>query len=188
MNNEMEKIEIIQELAKDTTKNAEKILLDLINDASELVRANVCDSLYNNTATRVVKALIKKLNNDTDLVKYYCVLSLGDIAKSSSENKNEILNNLFILKDINKNTKVNIAISKVLYELGNKEQLDVLLEYLKDSDYQNRCVTLNCISEIINRDNSSKIISFLNKTLKIEKTTAVKESIKNIIKSINKEL
>lgn len=188
MNNEMEKIEIIQELAKDTTNNAEKILLDLINDASELVRANACDSLYNNTSTRVVKALIKKLNNDTDLVKYYCVLSLGDIAKNSFENRNVIVNNLYALKELNKNTKVNIAILKVLYELGNEEQLDVLLEYLKNSDYQNRCVTLNCISEIINRDNSSKIISFLNKTLKIEKTTAVKESIKYIIKNINKEL
>ncbi len=188
MNSEEEKIEIAQELAKDTTANGEEILLNLINDNSELVRANACDSLYNNISTTVVKALIEKLNNDTDFVKYYCVLSLGDIAKISLENKNDILNNLYELKYRNKDTKVNIAISKVLYELGNKKQLDILLEYLKDSDYQNRCVTLNCISEIINKDNSSKVISFLNETLMIEKTIAVKESIKNIIKNINKEL
>ena len=69
------KILISQILAKDNTTRSENILLGLINDKSELVRANACDSLYNNISNNVVEELLVKANNDTSLVKYYAILS-----------------------------------------------------------------------------------------------------------------
>ena len=150
---EEKKILISQILAKDNTTRSENILLGLINDKSELVRANACDSLYNNISNNVVEELLVKANNDTSLVKYYAILSFGDIVEINTENKQKVIGNLRNLRKNNKDISVNISISKVLYQLGNKAELNILLNYLDDSNYQNRCATLNCISEIISSNN-----------------------------------
>lgn len=84
---EEQKILISQILAKDKTSKSEDILLNLTNDKSELVRANACDFLYNNISNNVVEELLIKANNDTNLVKYYAILSLGDIVEINTENK-----------------------------------------------------------------------------------------------------
>ena len=91
---EEKKILISQILAKDNTTRSENILLGLINDKSELVRANACDSLYNNISNNVVEELLVKANNDTSLVKYYAILSLGDIVEINTENKQKVIENL----------------------------------------------------------------------------------------------
>ena len=182
---EEKKILISQILAKDNTTRSENILLGLINDKSELVRANACDSLYNNISNNVVEELLVKANNDTSLVKYYAILSLGDIVEINTENKQKVIGNLRNLRKNNKDISVNISISKVLYQLGNKAELNILLNYLDDSNYQNRCATLNCISEIISSNNFKKIIPILKEKIKAEDSLAVKESLENIIKIYN---
>lgn len=182
---EEKKILISQILAKDNTTRSENILLGLINDKSELVRANACDSLYNNISNNVVEELLVKANNDTSLVKYYAILSLGDIVEINTENKQKVIENLRNLRKNNKDISVNISISKVLYQLGDKAELNILLNYLDDSNYQNRCATLNCISEIISANNFKKIIPILKEKIKSEDSLAVKESLENIIKIYN---
>lgn len=182
---EEKKILISQILAKDNTTRSENILLGLINDKSELVRTNACDSLYNNISNNVVEELLVKANNDTSLVKYYAILSLGDIVEINTENKQKVIGNLRNLRKNNKDISVNISISKVLYQLGNKAELNILLNYLDDSNYQNRCATLNCISEIISSNNFKKIIPILKEKIKAEDSLAVKESLENIIKIYN---
>ena len=182
---EEKKILISQILAKDNTTRSENILLGLINDKSELVRANACDSLYNSISNNVVEELLVKANNDTSLVKYYAILSLGDIVEINTENKQKVIENLRNLRKNNKDISVNISISKVLYQLGDKAELNILLSYLDDSNYQNRCATLNCISEIISANNLKKIIPILKEKIKTEDSLAVKESLENIIKIYN---
>lgn len=182
---EEKKILISQILAKDNTTRSENILLGLINDKSELVRANACDSLYNSISNNVVEELLVKANNDTSLVKYYAILSLGDIVEINTENKQKVIENLRNLRKNNKDISVNISISKVLYQLGDKAELNILLSYLDDSNYQNRCATLNCISEIISANNFKKIIPILKEKIKAEDSLAVKESLENIIKIYN---
>lgn len=182
---EEKKILISQILAKDNTTRSENILLGLINDKSELVRANACDSLYNNISNNVVEELLVKANNDTSLVKYYAILSLGDIVEINTENKQKVIENLRNLRKNNKDISVNISISKVLYQLGDKAELNILLSYLDDSNYQNRCATLNCISEIISANNFKKIIPILKEKIKTEDSLAVKKSLENIIKIYN---
>ena len=183
--NEEQKIFISQILAKDNTTRSENILLGLINDKSELVRANACDSLYNNISNNVVEELLIKANNDTNLVKYYAILSLGDIVEINTENKQKVIENLRNLRKNNQDISVNICISKVLYQLGDKAELNILLKYLDDSNYQNRCATLNCISEIINTNNLKKIIPILKEKMKSENSLAVKERLENIIRIYN---
>ena len=63
---EGQKTFISQILAKDNTTRSENILLGLINDKSELVRENACESLYNNISNNVVEELLIKANNDTN--------------------------------------------------------------------------------------------------------------------------
>ncbi len=180
---EEQKILISQILAKDNTSKSENILLDLINDESELVRSNACDSLYNNISNNVVEELLIKANNDTNLVKYYAILSLGDIVVCNMDNRQKVIEKLEKLRKNNKDISVNISISKVLYQLGNKEELNILLKYLDDSNYQNRCETLNCIAEIINTNNFKVIIPILKEKIKTEDSFAVKKSLENIIKN-----
>lgn len=180
---EEQKILISQILAKDNTSKSENILLDLINDESELVRSNACDSLYNNISNNVVEELLIKANNDTNLVKYYAILSLGDIVVCNMDNRQKVIEKLEKLRKNNKDISVNISISKVLYQLGNKEELKILLKYLDDSNYQNRCETLNCIAEIINTNNFKVIIPILKEKIKTEDSFAVKKSLENIIKN-----
>lgn len=182
---EEQKIFISQILVKDTTLKSEKILLNLINDKSELVRANACDSLYNNISTNVIKELMSKLDNDTNMVKYYAIQSLGDIVKIDTGNRQKVIEKLKKLRENNKDVSVNISISKVLYQLGDKKELNILLKYLDDSNYQNRCATLNCISEIIGTNNLKKIIPILKEKIKTEDSLAVKKNIENIIKNYN---
>lgn len=182
---EEQKILISQILAKDNTSKSENILLDLINDESELVRANACDSLYNNISNNVVEKLLIKSNNDTNLVKYYAILSLGDIVVSDMANKQKVIEKLEKLRKDNKDISVNISISKVLYQLGKTEELNILLKYLDDRNYQNRCETLNCITEIINTNNLKIIIPILKEKMKTENSFAVKKSLENIIKNYN---
>ena len=182
---EEQKILISQILAKDNTSKSEDILLNLANDKSELVRANACDSLYNNISNNVVEKLLIKANNDTNLVKSYAIFSLGDIVEINTENKQKVIENLRNLRRNNKEVSVNISISKVLYQLGDKAELNILLKYLEDSNYQNRCATLNCISEIISDNNFRKIIPTLKEKIKLEDSLAVRESLANIIKIYN---
>ena len=105
------------------------------------------------------------------------------IFRGQSNAKYELLPS--VLRKNNKDISVNISISKVLYQLGNKAELNILLNYLDDSNYQNRCATLNCISEIISSNNFKKIIPILKEKIKAEDSLAVKESLENIIKIYN---
>lgn len=110
---------------------------------------------------------------------------LWEIQQKSIQKIKKVIENLRNLRRNNKDVSVNISISKVLYQLGDKAELNILLKYLDDSNYQNRCATLNCISEIIRDNNFRKIIPTLKDKIKSEDSLPVKESLKNIIKIYN---
>ena len=84
------------ELANYKSAESEQLLLQLISDQSDIVRANACDSIYWSESVDVLDTLFEKAKNDVYLVRGYAVLSIADISiNSKSDFSTEKLSMLY---------------------------------------------------------------------------------------------
>ncbi|HEX2953144.1 MAG TPA: HEAT repeat domain-containing protein [Bacillota bacterium] len=163
--------------------HAEQILNSLVIDENETVRVCACESLRYGRTKETIRLLKERLIIDkSSLVRGYAALSLADIVREDPSLPDfELVP--FLKERINKekNAGVKISIYKSLYNLGEREYLDLLLHEINNREYRNRCAVVNLVSDSISEENKKKVLPFLKQRLKIEKTVAVKSIIEEVL-------
>ncbi|HEX9060575.1 MAG TPA: HEAT repeat domain-containing protein, partial [Clostridia bacterium] len=114
-------------------KDAEGILVRLLQDKDGLVRAIACDSLRYSNSIEILNLLINIIKKDrVDLVRGYAANSIANIIKNVNKEENEYVTFFEELLKKEKVKWVRINIYKSLYLLGMKSYLSKLLDVLND--------------------------------------------------------
>jgi HEAT repeat protein len=197
-----ETLEILDLLSKDTDSSirtlvaqvlvltdepeGENILLRLLNDEDELVRVNACDSLCISSSIATINRLKDKLLSDqSNLVRSYAVLSIADIISDNNlpvKDEYVLLFQMILKTEIDRG--VQLCLYKALYQFGDERYLAHLIAELNSCNYQNRCMTVNLLRDLINAKNKSMISSALSEQLTKEGTIAVKSAIQCLLQEI----
>ena len=133
-------------LAQTDQKQGEKILLKLVDDTDELIRANACDSLGSYSSESVTKVLKKKAVNDLQLVRGYAVLSLGNIA---FRKKDEDIHSF--LKSASKKEKSIWVKINYYYNLCILGEIEYVYEIIREIDnkfYKNRYLAIQSLLDL----------------------------------------
>lgn len=180
--------EIAEVLSGKNESRINKIFLELLNDEDELVRINATDSAYNCTSNEIIDKLKDISLNDKYLVRGYAILSIADIARKC-ERKEELQKFIKNRLKVEKSKWVKGAIYSSLYLLNKeKKYFLLLLDLLDASNYKIRCMVVNSISEVLNKENCLIVKERLESKMRAEKSIAVKSSMINILKKINEEM
>lgn len=176
-------------LAQTDHKQGEKILLELVNDTDELIRANACDSLGSYSSESVIKVLKKKAVNDLQLVRGYAVLSLGNIA---FRKKDEDIHSF--LKSASKKEKsiwVKINLYYNLCILGEIEYVYEIIREIDNKFYKNRYLAIQSLLDLYKEHDFNKNTSALYlrkkicKRLEKETSKAVYEIGEELVKQLS---
>lgn len=141
-------------LAVSRTEKSKKILMNIVTNPDDLVRANACDSLgiFDDMETMELLSEIAQ-TDESELVVSYALLAIGDIIKTKKYEST-------IFKDSLENTKsehVRLAALRGLYLTGDESVLWDILQGLKSNDYAVRCFCVNILSDI-RADKNQKVI------------------------------
>ncbi|KPU45336.1 HEAT repeat protein [Oxobacter pfennigii] len=157
---------------------AEKILIDMLDDKSGIVRASACDSLCNSTSPEVLELLNKRLLYDkSSLVRGYSALSIVNIANNINYDKQKLSEFMEYILKKEKVTWVKINLYKILIMLGDKSYLKLLIDELNNRLYRNRYVAVKRLNELVTDENIDEIKSALIRRRKLEKSVAVRDLI-----------
>lgn len=155
---------------------SEQLLLHLISDRSDIVRANACDSIYWSKSTEVLDLLLMRAKDDIYLVRGYAILSIADILLS--------LNDKSYIRDLNelyskeKSLWTRICYYQSFYRLGLEKYLDLLISSLCAKKYNYRIAAINFLFDIVNETNKQNILEALNQHLITEKCETIIQLIK----------
>lgn len=167
--------------------DAEKILMKLLADPNEVVRVCACESLSNGQ-TRESFILLRErfIKDKNSLVRGYAAGSMVEIAKRDSSIPDRKLIP-FLEKRLKseKNQGVKIRIYEALFNFGEEQYLNLLLNEINNRDYRNRGVIVNIIKNVISDINKNELLAILKKRLLIEKTIAVRSLIEGILNNYN---
>ena len=172
---------IAELLVRSYGEETEKTLINMCNDADEIVRVNACDSLSVFPTLNTYNQLIKCAYNDkSDIVKTYAILSLADIINQLEIDTTK-LQELFEKFSKDKNISISAACFKGLYVLGKRNYLEKLFDLFSSENYQDRCMVVNILGDILNDKNNNYIMSELKKFKEAETSEAVNSTIDSII-------
>lgn len=164
-------------------EQSENILISLLSDTDDLVRANACDSLNFSHSIITAKKLIPMLLDINYLVRGYSALTLADILLNISESS--LTKRIILLLKNNVNVEkcnwVKIAIYRSLVMLGESEYFLPFINMLHSSDYQDRIFVLNIVDDV-------NIPKYKEEILKHLISQNSKETIKHIKQKIQKKL
>ena len=161
---------------------AEDILVPMLNDKDYLVRLNACDSLCISANPQVIELLKEIIARDkAGLVRFYAVLTIGDIALNINANRQELLEFLEQRLLCEKNMHTKIAFFRTMFLLGKEQYLQHLIEQLKTKNYRNRCATVKSLADIVNNSNKAEIVAALEELQKVEETVAVHSSLEQVL-------
>lgn len=182
-NNSEIKSYIAELLVMASGEDAEIALINLCKDEDELVRVNACDSLSVFSTSASYEQLLKSaLNDPSILVRTYAVLSLADISGTPLIDIGKLKKTLIKLSK-EKYLSLSSACFRGLYILGDKIYLENLLALFKLGNYQEKCMIVNMLSDILDDDNRSFIISRLLEFRNGETSNAVISNINNLLSS-----
>lgn len=141
-------------LAKDRTPRGEDVLIDLLRDEDELVRAEACDSLNYYKGTKVLAAIMFSLKDDeSEIVRSYALLSYWDVSINSEMPLDSIACTLSELFDSEKSLQVKLNYAGLLYLCGNLDMLDYLLQGLDNADHYIRNTVMDNLVKISKAEN-----------------------------------
>ena len=142
-------------------EESESILVSLLDDADNLVRANACDSLKFSHSKLIVKKFI----------------TIADILANISEGQfsGEVVQLFKNNEATEQSDWVKIAIYRSLVMLGENEYFIPFLNMLHSSDYRNRIFVLNIIDDIPNH--KKEILNHLMKQQREEVISHIKQKI-----------
>lgn len=182
-NNSEIKSYIAELLVMASGEDAEIALINLCKDEDELVRVNACDSLSVFSTSASYEQLLKSaLNDPSILVRTYAVLSLADISGTPLIDIGKLKKTLIKLSK-EKYLSLSSACFRGLYILGDKIYLENLLALFKLGNYREKCMIVNMLSDILDDDNRSFIISRLLEFRNGETSNAVISNINNLLSS-----
>ncbi len=156
----------------------EKVLLNYLNDADELVQVESLEILGAFGDARYAENIVKLFNNKSWLVRasaYEAIADIGEIKYLKNIKKR--LNSV-------QNMEEKIRLYYSLVKLGEQKYMKELLLSLKDENYRVRCATSNLLFFLFNDNNKKEILKTLRNALKIEKTVAVKSCISDVLKDL----
>ena len=158
-------------------EESESILVSLLDDADNLVRANACDSLKFSHSKLIVKKLISMLSDTSYLVRGYATLTIADILANISEGQfsGEVVQLFKNNEATEQSDWVKIAICRSLVMLGENEYFIPFINMLHSSDYRNRIFVLNIIDDIPNH--KKEILNHLMKQQREEVISHIKQKI-----------
>lgn len=173
-----------------TTKqqDAIEILLQLCHEENELIRTEAYDAIGCYCEKSIVKSLEKAILSEKDgLARSYAIDSWIYIQQYLCTNEAEVIGylNVILEKESNNNCILNCLYGK--YSFGEKNVLNEILNYIKNTDYHIRCSVLSIIELILEEESCTKeckrkIKITLTELLKREKTNAVKERAEEIMR------
>ena len=168
------------------SSDAEKALIELCSDSDELVRVNACDSLTAFADIGAYNQLLDcVLNDDSQLVKRYAILSLIDIMNYIKIDKNN-LKKLFLITSSSDNVPLMAACYKGLYLLGDEKYLDNIIELTTAESYRDRCAVVNILGDIVTNNNRQRILNVLKGLKETDDSEAVKSTIERVICEMNR--
>lgn len=163
---------------------AQAVLIQLIKDEDFLVRAEACDSLQNAKSSAAYDALLHAAKKDqSGMVRGYAISSLVSVSKTlhlCSETA-QFLESL-CLNRLATFTKINLYTA--LYLLGNRKYLPDLFSCMDSKRYQNRCAVVNCLREMMDKDNFDAMKKWAQQHLETERVIAVKSSLEKFLHEI----
>ena len=168
-------------------KEAIEILLQLCHEENELVRTEAYDAIGCYCEESVVKSLEKAVLSEKDgLARSYAIEPVGfaSFYRTITELSIGYLNAI-LEKESNNNCILNCLYGK--YSFGEKNVLNEILNYIKNTDYHIRYSVLAIIQLILEDENYTeeckrKIKITLTELLKREKANAVKEQAEEIMR------
>ncbi|NMC57458.1 MAG: HEAT repeat domain-containing protein [Eubacteriaceae bacterium] len=168
--------------------NIKSILLRLINDNDNIVRAEAFDSITIAFPNKEIAEILKnKVVNEKDAIaRSYAILSWIDVALMLSNNvKSEDIN--FLENQIKSENDNHCILSYCygLYLFGKDEYFDKICSFLDSTDYQLRCAVINRLRDIKSVINKNDICNKLIKLLKTEETIAVKDDAERLLKELH---
>ena len=169
-------------------KEAIEILLQLCHEENELVRTEAYDAIGCYCEESVVKSLEKAVLSEKDgLARSYAIDSWIYVQQHLCTNETEVIGylNAILEKESNNNCILNCLYGK--YSFGEKNVLNEILNYIKNTDYHIRYSVLAIIQLILEDENYTeeckrKIKITLTELLKREKANAVKEQAEEIMR------
>ena len=157
-----------------------KRLMDLLTDKNELVRVAAVESLASIGDHRALPAVGKTLHDKSPLVRSYAAEAVG---KLGSGKDTRLLTDL---QQTEKDELVRVGLAKALYDLGKRDMLRELLNYLSTGqDYRTRCAAANVLAELrLNKTDKETTINTLRRVLRCEPTVATRSSIRSTLREL----
>ncbi len=182
------RIDAIELLVDYPTSEVEDLLLTCLNDKNELVRTEAVDALSIFQSKFVYDHLrIKASEDPCYLVRAYAISSLTDVAKSMNHLILETIAFIIERSFVERRILIKLNCYRSLYILGNKEYLNEMLAIIHSKNYRNRCAVANILADVINNENSEKILEFVKARLEMEDTIAVKSTINEFLEYCKRE-
>ena len=173
---------LAEKLANYKNVKSEQLLLHLISDQSDIIRANASDSIYWSESTEVLNLLLVKAKNDMYLVRGYAILSIADILSNLNDDSYmKDLNELYLKE---KSLWTRMCYYQSFYRLGLEKYLDLLISSLCSKKYNYRIAAVNFLFDIVNETNKSKILRALNQHLITEKCETIIQLVKEKITKV----
>ena len=162
--------------------------MQLCHEENELVRTEAYDAIGCYCEESVVKSLEKAvLSEKGGLARSYAIDSWIYVQQHLCTNETEVIGylNAILEKESNNNCILNCLYGK--YSFGEKNVLNEILNYIKNTDYHIRYSVLAIIHLILEDENYTeeckrKIKITLTELLKREKANAVKEQAEEIMR------
>lgn len=169
-------------------KEAIEILLQLCHEENELVRTEAYDAIGCYCEESVVKSLEKAVLSEKDgLARSYAIDSWIYVQQHLCTNETEVIGylNAILEKESNNNCILNCLYGK--YSFGEKNVLNEIFNYIKNTDYHIRYSVLAIIQLILEDENYTeeckrKIKITLTELLKKEKINPVKEQAEEVMR------
>lgn len=174
-------------LANASTSKAKRLLLTLACDKDALVRTDAYDSLSGFPSKNVQKFLKQAMIHESNaLARSYAILSWADITQTLGVHKKQkkFLKQLKTLSNMKKSEHCMLSFYYAKYLLGHKKAINKILLFLKSSDYQIRCSTLNVLQDIVSPENRPYIEPSLEQLLQQEVCTSVRENATELLQYI----
>ncbi|MCD1259633.1 HEAT repeat domain-containing protein [Paenibacillus athensensis] len=143
---------VAEVLIVSASERAERLLLKLLEDESEQVRANACESLRNSHSPEVLRLLQGKLLRDkSSLVRGHAASAAADIARRDEARSAEMRLLMKRALEREKVLWVKVHLYRGLYLLGDRASLQAIREQLNSRSYRVRSLAGKMMQELTER-------------------------------------
>jgi len=140
---------VAEMLVVSASERAERLLVKLLEDEAELVRANACESLGNSRSPEVLRLLqIKLLRDKSSLVRGCAASAAVNIARSADALADELQ---MVMKQALAREKVlwvKVHLYRGLYLLGERACLQAIREQLNSRSFRVRSLAGKIVQEL----------------------------------------